>query len=354
MTSTTSLQAPSQLSSIRAKDFAGIRPFRKFGTWSEAVSIAYPGATFRLVNWIAQHRRETRDYDTLWRQCIAANPACFQQLEIVNLSKPSWFLPEGGVVFQAIKNPTTIPDNPPRGVLIRHSEALEVFGQHADFYFLRPTFVAESMEVFTGELARAHADEDKSDILFMAKLYGGVLRKADFARKLAVGTASLGMLAIEKGLSGLSRIEQLVTGYVEKTRIRREARGIPSGMHPDTIRALMIRSLELGLYKEADVFRIALNTWERHTVRSHLTGISHGMGLGHIATKAKSASGFLRLAQEQGVTASAAELRVVYQEIQELRRWDPITCFEVRNRPGDLWLEAHWFENPDGKHFVHY
>jgi hypothetical protein len=33
---------------------------------------------------------------------------------------------------------------------------------------------------------------------------------------------------------------------------------------------------------------------------------------------------------------------------------DPILCFELPERPGELWFESHWFEGQDGKLYVAY
>lgn len=345
---------PSQLSPVRARDFLGVRPFHQFGNWSPPQRIAYSGATFRLVNWIAQNRRTTANYDDLWTMCQLANPDCFQQLDIIHLSRPSWFLPKGDVVFQVIKDPTNIPDNPPKGVLLRHMEALDYFGTRADFYFLRPTFAADTMEVFTGEAAREHAEEDKSDILFMAKLYGPVLRGAATTKQVASLAASAAKFAVRQGFRGLMSLERSISDQIERRRIQREAQRIPTGMHPDAIRALMLRSLELDLFREADLFRQALRSWEGTGMQSRMTATSYDMGIGKLAARATSESSFVQEARRQGSSASVVELRAVYQEVQELRSWDPITCFELHDQPGKLWLEAHWFEDQNGKHFVHY
>lgn len=331
----------------------GVRPFTQFGVWGETVDIAYSAVTFRLVNWVAQHRHVHRDYDELWDACKLANEACFQSLQTVKLSRPSWFLPADEVVFQVIKDPTVIPDNPPKGVLLRHTEALDVFAEHADFYFLRPTFESDTMRVFTGSAAREHAEEDKSDILFMAKLYGPMLRGVATAGRVVEAGLQFTKAAVIAGGRGLLAMERRISDHVERRRIRREANGIVSGIHPETLHALTLRALELDLYREADIFRDALRSWGRADAR-RLSPIARELGLGGVAARASSESSFVQTARGRGSTSSVAELRAVYQEIQELRRWDPITCFELHRQPGKLWLEAHWFEGADGKTYVHY
>ena len=334
--------------------FAGIQPFPKFGHWSDPIRIAYPGTTFRLVNWMAQQRRLSKDYDALWESCVAANPDCFHELQVVNLCKPSWFLPRGETVFQVIKNPTNIPDNPPRGVMLRHFEAMDVFGEQADYFFLRPTFASESMDVFTGDLARAHAEEDKSDIIFMSKLYGPALRQMTNARRLVDHAVDVGAFLAEKGCQAVFEVGRRITNQVERSRIRKQARELSNATHPDRLRAVMLRALELGMFDEAQVFGDALQSWTRDVVSSHVQGLSLGIGAGDTAAQARSESEFVRLARSRGAKMDVTQLRQVYREIQELRTWDPILCFELKNQPGNLWLEAHWFDGQDGRQYVHY
>lgn len=344
-----------------AREFSGIRPFHQFGSWSESVQRAYPGTTYRLVSWLSHHQAELQDEDQLWDRCMEANRDCFQTLQVASLSKPSWFLPKGDVVFEVLKNPSIIPDDPPKGVLMRHTEALQVFGQRADFYFLRPTFVAETMEVYTGEMARTDAESEKGELLTLADCYGGTLRNLTLAKQFAAGTIDVARYGLQRGvrasLSALRHVERSISNQVERRRIKREAQAIPTGSDPDNLRALLLRSLELGLWKEADVFRDGLKSRARDGLGGGLsrTGITRELGLGRVATQARSEGEFIRLARENQTTdASTEQLRAVYREIVELRQWDPVTCFEVFDRPGKLWLEAHWFDAVDGKRYVHY
>ena len=103
----------------------------------------------------------------------------------------------------------------------------------------------------------------------------------------------------------------------------------------------------MGLFKEAEAFRDALKSWRSHDFVGRL---GQGTGVAGVRSEAE----FVRRARMHGVDAPTNELTQVYREIQELRNWDPILCFELNNRPGDLWLEAHWFESQDGKSYVHY
>jgi hypothetical protein len=43
--------------------------------------------------------------------------------------------------------------------------------------------------------------------------------------------------------------------------------------------------------------------------------------------------------------------------LAELRRRiavDPVLAFELPDRPGELWFEAHWFIGRDARTYVHY
>ena len=247
-----------------------------------------------------------------------------------------------------------IPDNPPHGVLMRHEEAREQFGKRATFYFLRPTFNTEHgrMDVYTGEMARDDADWDKSDIVFMAKLYGTFFRQAALAKRLAVGSVNLTLQCVAATARGVARAAVAVEEIIERDRLRREARSIPSGIHPERLQVLLARSVQLGLLKEAECFQRALGGWEGYRVPRRLNELS--IRVGTFAVHSRSESAFIRTVRQLGSTDSLPELRLVYREVQELRRWDPVLCFELKDQPGTLYLVSHWFVGHDCKTYVHY
>jgi hypothetical protein len=53
----------------------------------------------------------------------------------------------------------------------------------------------------------------------------------------------------------------------------------------------------------------------------------------------------------------ATESRRLEFALAELRRRiviDPVLAFELPDRPGELWFEAHWFIGRDARTYVHY
>jgi hypothetical protein len=48
------------------------------------------------------------------------------------------------------------------------------------------------------------------------------------------------------------------------------------------------------------------------------------------------------------------ELRRELRDMRTRLSFDPILCFELPERPGELWFEAHWFEGRDGRLYVGY
>jgi len=54
---------------------------------------------------------------------------------------------------------------------------------------------------------------------------------------------------------------------------------------------------------------------------------------------------------------SGTEMIEFQRELRDMRTRlsiDPILCFELPHRPGELWFEAHWFEGRDGRLYVGY
>ncbi|MEM7317333.1 MAG: hypothetical protein AAF497_29765 [Planctomycetota bacterium] len=323
--------------------FLGIEPFARFGTWSDPIPMPYPHTTLQLVSWMARHQPGIRDEDALWEQCIISNRNCFQSLQPVNLCRPSWFIPAGETVFEVIKNPTNIPDNPPQGVILRHLEAMNVFGMRADYFFLRPTFVKDTGELFTGALARESAEEHKGRMISLTKTFGGALRKSDVARRLATRSFVSAKAAANRGLDKFRQVGVWMYEQSERRRIRIAA-AEPSRLMVPTVRTLMERAIELGMIEEADAFRRSLRNFDTDEL---LVGI-------YTRQRAIGVEDFVDEAISFGVDMPRTDLRIAYRELQDIFHFDPILCFELRARPGILWLESHWFDGQDGKQYVHY
>lgn len=41
-------------------------------------------------------------------------------------------------------------------------------------------------------------------------------------------------------------------------------------------------------------------------------------------------------------------------DLQRRFEYDPVLCFELPEKPGELWFESHWFEGSDGRMYVHF
>jgi hypothetical protein len=48
------------------------------------------------------------------------------------------------------------------------------------------------------------------------------------------------------------------------------------------------------------------------------------------------------------------EFRRAMRDLRARLPLDPILCFELPHRPGELWFESHWFQGQDGKLYVAY
>ncbi len=285
---------PSQLSSVEAQSFARTQPFTKLGHWGQTAWVARRGSGLRLVKWMARHRSTAETYEALWQACRQANRDCFAEYRTIHLRVPSFFLPAGEVVFEVTTSPTQIPDHPPRGVAMRHLEALDLF-PGAKFYFLRPVFVADPQQrLYTvGDLAE-DVEIDREEAIFAAWMYGWAFRTVDLARRRAFDAVRIGVQTVTKAVEKLNYLLE----PVERRRIIRLARA----------RDALLRRNDLD----------------------------------RLADKA----------DQWGMELEAQQLR---RAISELRySFDPILCFEVADRPGQLWFEAHWFEAQDGRTYVHY
>lgn len=282
--------------SARLKGLAGGQSFDRLGEWVERVSVARDGSIHRLARWMAlqpnAHKRlAAADSATnLWRACEEANPDCFKKYRVLRMDRPSYFLPAGEVVFSVLENPTQIPDHPPTGVMLRHLEAMKAYPL-AKFFFLRPVFaVDDAVRLLPPAELREEAAGDLRVARQIARMYGWTHRAEHWARRQAQ----------RAGRAVLNTAGRAVDAVVS----RFSPAAIPGG----TVSVLAGRTL-IGLAETAE------------------------------------AEG--RLQDAIRYRASAAELR----RRQDI---DPILCFELPERPGELWFEAHWFDGADGRLYVHY
>ncbi len=290
-----SAPAPSPLSHDTAQSYIDARPFRKMGEWGETVTVARQGVMLSTVRWLALHRGQSADYRELWTHCQDANPAWFTSFRLVRMREPSFFLPAGEVVFQVLENPTQIPDRPPQGVMLRHWEAMNA-APEATFYFLRPVFVVDPwLRLYTADDLREEADADRDDAIFAARLYGGAIRGVAWSRRRV-----------------RDAIRWSVRGATAAVRGAARALGAP----PPTARQ---RAFEF----HARMGRRGLDDFLLRTMRADLD-------------------------------TELAEFRRAVLDLRTRLPIDPILCFELPDRPGELWFEAHWFEGRDGKTYVGY
>jgi len=277
-----------------ARPHFGTEPFARFGLWAAPVHIARDGTIPRLARWLALHQNSAVDEDALWAECRAANPECFRIYRVVKLDQPSFFLPAGEVAFEAIENPTQIPDRPPQGVMLRHMEALDAFAA-ATFYFLRPVFANEpSFRLSTVAELRREAYFDQFDAFRRARHFGWAYRMQRW-------------LGEKRDRAKLAALRLLVRSV--ETLAWELMPGLPNarGIDPATRRHLR-RQLEKRLQRTEE----------------------------------------LDLARE------SRRLRVAIEELQRRVTIDPVLAFEVASRPGELWFEAHWYTGADARTYVHY
>ena len=288
--------APSPLSNVTARSFIDARPFRKMGAWGETVTVARHGMLLRAIRWLAMNRSNDVSYPELWSQCQRANPRWFTSFRTVRMLEPSFFLPAGEVVFQVIENPSQIPDRPPQGVMLRHWEAM-MAAPDATFYFLRPVFVADpEPRLYTASDLREEAEADRDDAVFAARLYGSTIRAAAWTQRRIRDVARWGLRGATLGMRGMA--------WLLGARRRAESRRLAAEFH-------------------ARVGRRGLDDFLARTMRSDLE-------------------------------REVADFRRALVDLRTRLPIDPILCFEIPHRPGELWFEAHWFEGRDGKTYVSY
>lgn len=272
----------------------GTEPFARFGQWSTPISIARDGTIPRLARWLALHQDAVADADALWNECRVANPECFRTYRVVSLGRPSFFLPAGEVAFEAIENPTQIPDRPPQGVMMRHMEALDAFAA-AKFYFLRPVFANEpSFRLCTVAELRREAYFDQFDAFRRARHLGWAYRTQRW-------------LGQKRDRAKLAALRVLV----------RSIETIAWNLMPTSPNSLGI---------DPATRRRLRRDLERRLVRT----------------------------DELELTRESRRLRVAIEELQRRITIDPVLAFEVPSRPGELWFEAHWYTGNDGRAYVHY
>ena len=285
----------SSVSSTRADQFTGTKPFARFGEWGERVTVARPGTSVRLSRWLALHRSAAASRRKLWQECQRAKPYFFRHYQIVRLDRPSFFLPAGEVVFDVTENPTQVPDHPPKGVMLRHMEARRAFPE-ARFFFLQPVFTSiPYRRLYTAADLREDAVIDQETAEFMARYYGGVFRGAERTKRFMV---ALARQSLRLATRVVDAVNCLGAPY-ERHRIRhriRHAEALPAA----ELESLLGRAGGLGLDDEAQALRSAL-----------------------------------------------MELRTQF-------RYDPVLCFELPHRPGELWFESHWFVSSAGRTYVHF
>jgi hypothetical protein len=266
--------------------------FQRFGTWGEEVSVVRDGAILKLARWLALHGDSNLSDRALWLECQRANPLLFRTYRIVRLDTPSFFLPRGEVVFRVVVDPTQIPENPPEGVLMRHVEALEAFPQ-ATTFLLQPVFVSgSSVGLYSPADLRWEAQGDRREVMWLAQRLGWAFRALAYSHRQAK----------RAGQATLAAAGRMVEGVAARLRTVRPPR------------------------------RIELDTASYWIARRTLTSLSEQ-------------------ALEQGRDREAMRFREMIGRLSEI---DPVLCFEIPERPGELWFESHWFEGIDGRRYVHY
>lgn len=267
-------------------------PFTRFGRWAPSISVARDGTIPRLARWLALNTPDALDAVESWERCRAVNPACFRTYRVVTMDQPSFFLPAGEVVFEAIENPTQIPDRPPQGVMLRHMEAMDTFAA-ATFYFLRPVFVTEpTFRLLPADELRREAHFDQFDAIRRARHLGWLYRSQAWLRRKRDAAAF-------HTLRTLTRIVETLAWEITPVQAR-------------TIDPAIRRRV-------------------RHELEARL-----------------------ETAEYYGLARESRRLEVALEELRRRITIDPILAFEVASRPGELWFEAHWFEATDGRTYVHY
>ena len=206
--------APSEFHDLGANEIVGSRPFQVFGQWRPPLRVARQRTDFEIAAWLSIHEHKTKNPREAWRRCEAAKQECFAEYQIVKLRRPSYFLPAAEVAFEVITNPTVIPDDPPRGVMMRHMEAMEKCPA-ATFYFLRPVFMNDrQVSLCLADILREEANDDRDYAMFLTRLFGWSFRGANCCRHRVRDASRLALIC------GTSMVRQLNRGFDRLQRDR--------------------------------------------------------------------------------------------------------------------------------------
>ncbi len=271
--------------------------FERFGEWGERISVVRDGAIHSMAYWLATHpqRREFAG-EQLWQQCLEENRSLVREYQLVRLDAPSYFLPAGEVVFKVTENPIQLPDNPPQGVMMRHLEAMMAHPV-AKFYLLEPVFTSEPyFRLYTPGDLRNEAAGDRRVSEQIARQFGWAHRAANWTRARGRELAGVAVRA------AAWTVEQLAREIVPSRPAVRH-------LQADDLAAILADETLVELARRAD----------RH-----------------------------------GLDQDARRLRRAIDELRWRVSIDPVLCFELDDRPGELWFEAHWFTGADGRRYVHY
>ncbi len=269
--------------------------FARFGTWGPEIRVVRDGAIGKCARWIATSGLWHLDPQSRWQQCQEANPHWFRTYRVARLDAPSFFLPAGEVVFRVEVNPAQIPEAPPEGVLMRHVEALMAFPR-ATTFLLQPVFVNDPVpRLYSAGDLRQEALGDQREALRIARQWGWAFRAAAWGRR--------------KGRQGVE--------HAKRVALRMATRLLESLASDVAAQLPSRREIDPALF------------WATHRTLTRLH----------------------QRAEENGWEADVARFREALGRLTEI---DPVLCFELPERPGELWFESHWFEGIDGRRYVHY
>lgn len=274
-----------------------IPDFARFGEWGERVRIVRDGCTGALAYEMATHpRRHEWSSGRLWKDCLETKGHLVREYRIVRLDGPSYFLPAGEVVFKVVENPIQLPDNPPQGVMMRHLEAMMAHPL-AKFYLLEPVFTMEPYyRLYTAGDLRTEAAGDRAECERLAWQWGWAHRTGQWAGERAREAGATLLRGAAWALEQLAR------------PVARRSSTVPH-LDADDFAAILADETLVELARRAD---------------------GHGRG------------------------GDAQRLKRAVQELRWRVSIDPVLCFELEVRPGELWFEAHWYTGMDGRRYVHY
>lgn len=287
---------PKPSSTGRVLDCNAAPEFARFGAWGESISVVRDGAIQALARDLANHPRRLEWTDgRLWSDCVEANHGLMRDYRIVTLDAPSYFLPSGEVVFKVVENPIQLPDNPPQGVSMRHLEAMMAYPL-AKFFLLEPVFTNDPyLRLYTPQELRDEAAGDRRASEQIARHFGWAFRTAKWTKARA---SDLAAISLRGAAWTVERMAEAI-GPLQQSAV----------LHADELSALLADDTMTEL---------------------------------------------ARRAERSGLDKDARRLRRAIEELRWRTSIDPVLCFELSERPGELWFEAHWFTGMDGKRYVHY